>query len=515
MTHTTTGSVVVSVDAGTQSIRALAFDLSGNLVAGTKARQSIRVHRPGWAEQEPQEWWTGLCVCLRQLVREIDASRITALSVAYQRETFVLLDADANPLRPAILWLDQRAIREVSKLDAILGSERFHQITGKQLDTTPSSVKLLWIHDHEPSLLANTWKLVDVGAYLHYRLTSELVSPIAGADSLACMDLETKTWSNELLEHLDLSEKQMPELTECGCEIGAVTPEAAQETGLKAGTPVIAGGGDGQVFAIGCRSLDTTTLAANLGTAVTFGAHSTSYMISPYFRTMAGCQAGTFLCESVLRSGSQTVSWFVSSLASQEVEVSHLAAMSPEQLLEQEARQVRPGCSGLVTVPYWRGVMMPNRHPDARGITLGWSDYHTRAHFFRSILEGIAFEMRLVESGLAKCLSKQSGAIHAGGGGAASQLWCAIISDVLDRDVVTSTTLENTALGAAMLAAWGVGHYQSLEQASAEMFRQDDLYHVNPHNKLIYDRLFNEVYKEVYSRISDLSRALGDFALQS
>ncbi len=511
----TTDDVVIGVDAGTQSIRAMAFDLSGRLVAETKARQNMRVDRPGWAEQQPEQWWAGLCACLRQLAREVDASRIAALSIAYQRETFVLLDAKANPLRPAILWLDQRAISEALKLENLLGSERFHQITGKQLDTTPSSVKLLWILDNEPGLLKDTWKLADVGAYLHYRLTGELVSPVAGADSLACMDLERRTWSSEILGLLDLSEDQVPEIAESGCEIGAVSQEAAQETRLKAGTPVIAGGGDGQVFAIGCRSLDATTLAANLGTAVTFGVHSTSYLISPYFRTMAGCLPGTFLCESVLRSGSQTVSWFVNAFAGQEVEVGRLAAVSPEQLLESEAKQVRPGCDGLMTVPYWRGAMMPYRDPRARGITLGWSDYHTRAHFFRSILEGIAFEMRLVESGLAQRVSKRPDVIHAGGGGATSRLWCSIISDVLDRDVVISATQENTALGAAMLAACGAGYYESLEQASTAMFREGELFHADPANRQIYDRLFNEVYKKVYPQIRSLSRALGDFALLS
>ena len=513
MAHRTTGDVIVSVDAGTQSTRGIAFDLTGNLIAESKANHPINMYELGWAEQNPLQWWSALCACLKQLLQVVPSSNVAALSIAYQRETFVLLDSKAKPLRPAILWLDQRALKEVEKLENLLGAEKFHRITGKQLDTTPSSVKLLWIRDHEPDLLRRTWKIADVGSFLHHKLTGEIASPVAGADALACMDLEKKVWSSDILDLLGISDKAMPELVECGCEVGVVTDEAARQTGLKPGTRVIAGGGDGQVFAVGCRALDSSTLATNLGTAVTFGVHSRSYLTSAYFRTMAGCLPGTFLCESVLRSGSQTISWFVNSLAQQEAEVARLAAVSPEKLLEQEAERVRPGCDGLITVPHWRGVMMPYRDPGARGITIGWSDYHTRGHFFRSILEGIAFEIRLVESGLAEAVAKRPDVIHVGGGGAASRLWCNIISNVLGRDVVTSATHENTALGAAMLAAWGAGYYESLEEASTAMFRSNEVFRPDQMSKLAYDSLFNNVYEELYRRVGDLSKILGSFAL--
>jgi len=475
----------LGIDCGTQSVRAVLFDRHGETVRQARAGLTVMEPRPGWSEQDPAQWWGSLCSVLRAVMRGTKRGSLAGMGLAYQRETFVVLDNQGLAVRPAILWNDQRAGREIEEMSRDLGSEWFHRTTGKFLDTTPSAPKIKWMAAHEPHLFSRTDKLLDVGAYLHWRLTGEMTSPLAGADTLGMMDIGNSTWSARIAEYLGLPFSALPTVVASGSLAGKISPEAAKMTGLPAGLPVIAAGGDGQVFAVGAGALDPGSIALNLGTAVTLGVHATECLISPYFRTMSAVLPGHYYNESVLRAGAQIISWFGVNFG------------TDPAVLDEKCSAISPGCDGLITIPYWKGGMMPYNDPGARGMTIGWSNYHTKAHFYRSLLEGIAFELRLMLEG--HQLASQSGARHIrlGGGGAASGLWTRIISDVTGLKIALSKSVENTALGAAMIAAWGVGA-GGLREVSAAMDRISGRTVPNQQSHERYSEIFEQIYKDLY-----------------
>lgn len=494
---------VIGVDSSTQSTKAIAWDLQGHVVAQGKAPLSVASPAPGWAEQDPRAWWDSTRSALRQVLAEIEAAEIVAVGLAWQRETFIALDAAGEPLRPAILWLDQRATREVAQLCADFGADRFHRITGKQLDTTPSLVKLVWMRRHEPDRYRRLAFVLDVGAYLARSLTGRTCTCLAGADSLGLLDMESGFWSTELLDHLGLDDWNLPELVLPASQLGVVSAEASRATGLRAGTPVIAAGGDGQVFAVGVNACGPDTLSLTAGTSLVLGVHWPAYRIGSPYRTMVGCYPGTFLLEAVLRAGADIIRWFVRDFA----------PGRSESQLEAEIACIAPGCRGLLTLPYWKGRMVPTNEPLARGVTIGWSDYHTEAHFYRSLLEGIAFEVRFLIEGYERDLEIAPCTLHLGGGGALSAVWRQIMADVTGREVVLSA-VESTALGAAMMAATAIGAYSSLYDAAAAMYHSAERICPRAAERGIYDKLYTEFYRDLYPIFAPLLAELGRHALE-
>lgn len=290
----------------------------------------------------------------------------------------------------------------------------------------------------------------------------------------------------------------MPRIVPAGALLGGLAPDVAAEVGLPAGLPVVAAGGDGQVFAVGVGACDATVLSLTVGTSLVLGVHWPEYRVGPAFRTMAGCFPGTFLLEAVLRAGADVVRWFVRDFAPGQ----------SEEAMEQEIRRVPPGSLGLLTVPYWKGRMVPTNEPMARGVTVGWSNYHTLAHLYRSILEGMAYEVRLLVDALRKDLCIDPREIHLGGGGALSAEWRQMMADITGLEVVLSAT-ESTALGAAMMAAVFVGAYPTLAAASEAMYRPAERIRPRADAGLVYAELYEEYYSRLYPLLELLLVGIG------
>jgi len=497
------GEYLIGIDCSTQSTKAVAWDLQGRAIAEGRAPLRVSHPAPGWAEQDPAEWWESTAAALRQVAATVDARRVLAVGLAWQRETFLALDADWQPLRPAILWLDQRATREAAEARQDFGAERFLEITGKQLDTTPSFVKLLWMRAQEPERFRRVAHILDVGGYLAGQLTGEARSCTAGGDSLGLMGTARGAWSEDLMGYLGLPTAVLPAVVPPGAPLGRLSSEAAEATGLRASTPVVAAGGDGQVFAVGAHAPGRDAFSLTVGTSLVLGLHWPSYRVGPAYRTMAGCYPDSFLLEAVLRAGADIVRWFVQDFARGQSEEAMEAAIS----------NVPAGCLGLLTVPYWKGRMVPTNAPLARGVTVGWSDYHTQAHFYRSILEGMAYEVRLCIESYERELGVAPSEIHMGGGGALSPTWRQIMADVSGKEVVLSAA-ESTALGAAMLAATAIGAYATAAEASAAMYRPTLRIAPRPQVAALYDGLYRDYYAQLYPLLEPILVALGRQALE-
>jgi len=488
--------LVIGVDSSTTAVKAIAWDRQGKMVAQSRATFEMISPQPNWYEQRADDWWSSLCQVLRNLTAQIAVNRVAALCITHQRETFVPVDENCQPIRNAILWLDERSRLQVDELDKKIGNDAIQDITGKGPSTKQSLPKLVWLQQHEPQVLDRAYKILDVHAFLIYRLTGKWATGTACADPMGLLDMRRRDWATDLLTSLKIDPTKFVPIQPCGSVIGEISEKAAEQTGLLAGTPVITGAGDGQSAGLGANITVPGKAYLNLGTAVVSGAFSENYVVSKYFRTMCSPVEGAYVPEEVLGGGTFTVSWFVDQFGP---DVGNLKLpLSAEELLEVAASKLPPGSLGLMLVPYWNAVMPPYWDPAATGITIGWTGAHRREHFYRAILEGIAYEHRLAMEGVAKATGQPLDEYILMGGGSRSALWCQIVADVTGAKVTRASTTEATNLGAGILAAAAVGWYSSVRAAADSMTTTDKSFFPEEKTHKIYDRLYKEVYVDLF-----------------
>jgi sugar (pentulose or hexulose) kinase len=499
--------LVIGVDSSTTACKAIAWDRTGRAVAEGRAIYPLLRPRPNWYEQDAETWWDGLCAALRALLARIDAARVDALCITHQRESFVPVDEEGRPLRNAILWLDERSRPQVAFLEQRIGKGRFHRITGKPLTTNPSVTKIAWLAQHEPELVARAHKFLDAHAFLVHRLTGAFRTSLACADPMGLVDMASGCWATDLMEELGLHPDQFPDLASPGEVIGLVSEQAAAATGLPTGLPIIAGAGDGQCAGLGANATGGGRASLNLGTAVVSGVVSADYITDPAFRTLYAPIAGKYFLETVIQGGAFTVSWFVETFGR---DLRGSGPVTPEDALETAAADVPPGSLGLVVVPYWNHAMTPYWDPAASGITIGWTGAHKREHFYRAILEGIAFEQRLLGEGLAAATGQSINEYVALGGGSRSNLWCQIVADVTGVPVVRAATAEATCLGAGILATVAAQWHPDAAIAAAAMTHTAGRFVPDLETQAVYDRIYGEVYRPLFPTLQPLIQRLTD-----
>jgi xylulokinase len=492
-----TKNLVISVDCSTSASKAIVWDKTGRPLAEGRASFSLLNPHPAWWEQRAEDWWEATSSALRTATSAVDVSRLAAIGLTHQRETFVPVDSAGVPLRDGILWLDERAWAELDDIDRAFGADKFHQVSGKPLCMTPSIPKIVWLRKHEPAVFERTDKYLDVHAYLVHKLTGQYKTSWASADPMGAFDMVNHCWAEELLTALDLRVDQFVEVVPPGTVMSTVSREAAERCGLPVGLPVVAGLGDGQSAGLGANITTPGQAYLNLGTAVVCGAFSENYAADPAFRTLNGGVPNTYLLETVIRGGTFTISWFLEKFGG--IDPAELKLdVSAEEIFEAAARRVPPGSRGLMLVPYWSSVTNPYWDAMASGIMVGWRGAHDRAHMYRAILEGIAFEQRLATSGVEQPLGYPLERLVAVGGGSKSPLWCQIIADICGKPVIRSASPEATCLGAAILAAVSAGFYGSAREAAAGMVRLGEIHRPDPERQEFYDRLYGEVYRHLF-----------------
>ncbi len=486
--------LVVGVDCSTTASKAVVWDMHGQPVSEGRKTFPLLNPYPAWWEQEAEEWWEATADALRQATSTVEPGRIAALCLTHQRETFVPVDERGKPLRNAIPWMDERSRPQVAQMENLYGEEKIHRLTGKPVSMTPSVYKIIWMKEHEPALFERVYKYLDVHAYLVFQMTGQFKTGWGCADPLGVFDMQNFCWAEDLLAALGLRLDQFPEAFPPGAVLGEVVDEAAAQCGLPAGLPVVAGLGDGQAAGLGANITGPGQAYLNLGTAVVSGAYSESYATDRAFRTMGGGIPRTYLLETDLKWGTYIINWFVDKFGAVEPQLN----LSAEEILEAAARKLPAGSMGLMLVPYWGDVMNPYWDPAAGGIIVGWRGSHERPHLYRAILEGIAFEQRLATTGVEEAAGFTIDGYVVMGGGSKSPLWCQIVADVTGKAVTVGQSAEATCLGAAILAASAAGLYPGIRQAAAAMVHLGQTY--QPHGKtgLIYDRLFEEVYRHLF-----------------
>lgn len=503
--------LVIGIDSSTSATKAIAWDGEGRAIAEGRAPIAMSNPAPGQFEQDPAEWWGSTETALQQLAARIDVGRVAAIGISNQRETFGVFSKDGEALRPGIVWLDERAKAQYRRFGQSFGADRVHAISGKPLDVIPPIYRMLWLQENEPELFGRADKITEVHGYLTHRLTGNWTTSTASADPMGALDMRKKQWSGEILEAVGVDPGKMLNLAAPGTRTGELTRSAAAATGLPAGIPVIAGGGDGQCAGTGAGvSADHPERAyVNLGTALVSGSYGRQYAHNRAFRTEVAIADEGYIFETCMRSGTFLVDWLTQVLGTEREGKRALIAA-----LEAEAKQSPLGANGVMVVPYWQGCMNPHWDSSARGVMAGLSGSTRRGDIYRAFLEGMAFEQATATSEVEKATGVPIDTYIAIGGGAASDFWVQIVADITGRPVLRSETVEASSLGAAIAAAKGIGWHKTIAEAGAAMAGEPvRTFEPDPKRHARYEQL-RAMHAELWPKLAAWNERLVDFTEQ-
>ena len=510
------GDCILAIDNGTQSVRALLFDLRGNLLA--KTRVVIEPYfstQPGWAEQDPAVFWQAICDACQQLwlMPGVRKESLAGVAITTQRGTVVNVDANGTPLRPAMIWLDQRRTTGLKPVGGWWGLA--FRLSGMS-DTVAylqAEAEVNWIRTHQPEIWDRTHKYLFLSGYLVHQLTGRFVDSVGSQVGYMPFDYRRLHWagpSDWKWQAVPMDPALLPELVPPAGILGEISAQAAAATGIPAGLPLLSAAADKACEVIGSGCLEPHVACLSYGTTATINTNHHRYLeVIPLIPPYPSAVTGAYSLELSVYRGFWMVSWFKREFGLNEERLAKQRGVEPEALFDELVNSVPPGSMGLMLQPYWSpGLKVPG--PEAKGAIIGFGDVHTRAHVYRSILEGLAYALR---EG-AERTTKRSGIpiteIRVAGGGSQSPAALQITADVFGLPTTLPHVYEASGLGAAIDAAVGLKLHPSFESAVAEMTRQGKTFEPNPVQQRIYDELYNRVYHHMYARLRPLYQQIRD-----
>ncbi len=509
---------VMGIDVGTTGTRAIVVRPDGHVIgAATGDHQPMRMARPGWAEQDPEDWWGATVEAVRAALAAagVTGAEIAAVGLSGQMHGVVLLDQTRAVLRPSLIWCDQRSQAQCNWITDQVGAEQLIRLVSNPALTGFSAPKILWVRDNEPETFERAAHFLLPKDYIRFRLTGEFATDVSDASGTLLFDVTNRRWSQEMLGALELDSKLLPRAYESPEITGQITRETALVTGLKAGTPVVGGGGDQAASAVGNGIVLPGLTSATLGTSGVIFAFTETPTLDPQGRIHTFCHAvpGKWHVMGVTQGAGLSLRWFREHFGMSEAWLAKQTGVDSYDLLIAQAAKVPPGSEGLLWLPYLMGERTPHLDARARGMWFGLTASHTRGHLIRSILEGVAFSLR-DSLEIFKELGIPVEQIRASGGGSRSFFWRQIQADVYGKELVTLRTSEGSALGAALLAGVGAKIYSSVEESAREAIQIRERMAPIAANVREYDR-FYQVYRSLYPSVRDLAHqlaALGDEA---
>lgn len=508
--------LILTIDNGTQSVRALAFDLAGNLVAKSQVRlDGYTSPKPGWTEHDVDLFWMQVCRACQDLwaTGAVDPARLAGMVVTTQRATVVTLDAEGKPLRPAIVWPDQRRAKPEMLVPA-----RW-RLLFKALGLTgairglEAECEARWIAQNEPENWTRTDKFLLLSGYLNYRFTGRFADAVGGQVGYIPFDYKKLGWvasGDWRWPLLGIAPDMLPELAQAGEVIGTVTEAASSDSGIPAGLPVIAGASDKacEVLGSGCLTPDMASISC--GTMASVNITTPHYFEAiPRGPAYPAALPGQHNSEVPLTRGYWMVSWFAEQFGHDERQRAAREGKSPETLFDELVYSTPPGAQGLMLQPYWNaGVGEPG--PEARGAMIGFTDSHTRAHFYRAIIEGLAYGLREGKERIEAKSKVPIGLLRVAGGGSQSDAVMQILADVFNLPAERPEQFEASGLGAAIIGAVGLKLYPDFDSAVAAMTRVGRRFEPSADHASRYDRLYREVYSKLYQQLQPLYHALRD-----
>jgi xylulokinase len=465
---------LLGVDVGTTGAKALLVGETGEVIASATTEYAMLTPQPLWAEQNPADWWTATVASIRRVLDKAQAEpgQVAGVGLTGQMHGLVLLDAQGEVLRPCIMWNDQRTAAQCAAITQQVGAANVLRLTGNPVLPGFTAPKIVWVREHEPEVYGKTAKVLLPKDYVRYRLTGGFFGEVSDASGTSLFDVGQRRWSDEMLQAVGVPRPWLPEVTESPVVSARVSPSAAGETGLLAGTPVVGGGGDQAAQAVGTGIIAESVVSVTIGTSGVVFAASDTYRVEPEGRLHAFCHAvpGMWHLMGVMLSAGGSFRWYRDALGEPERVEAGAVGRDPYDLLVEAAARVPPGCEGLLFLPYLTGERTPYPDPNARGVFFGLTLRHGKAHLTRAVLEGVTYGLR-DSLELMRALGLSIAQVRASGGGARSPLWRQILADIFDAEIATVNVTEGAAYGAALLAAVGAGVCGSVAEACQAAIR--------------------------------------------
>jgi xylulokinase len=491
---------ILAHDVGTTGDKATLYEESGELVGSAFVPYATSYPQPGWAEQNPLDWWRSFCQSTAAIVQQVGIASADIAGVVFSGQMMgaVPVDRAAQPVRDAIIWADTRAVDQVAQVAAHIEPQRVYALTGHRLSASYSAAKILWLKEHDPETYRRAEKFLLAKDFLVARLTGVFVTDPSDASGTNLYDLQAGTWSNELLEAFAIPAEKLPAIQPSTHVVGLAQTGAATEAGLHPGTPVVLGGGDGACAATGAGVIRPGIAYNYIGSSSWIGVATHAPILDPLMRTFtfAHLVPGLFTPTGTMQAAGTSYQWARDTLGTSEQVVAARLHRSPYWLMDEEIRQSPPGARGLIFLPYLLGERSPRWNPLARGAFVGLTVRHTHADLLRAVLEGVTFNLRVILD----AFQSQGSAIRALrviGGGARSPLWNALMADIFGVPVLRPALLEEaTSMGAAVAGGVGVSVWKDFSQVES-MIRIEEEAHPDPRRQERYAALyttFNALY---------------------
>ena len=496
----------LGLDAGTTSVKAALFDRQGRCVGIGREEYQLSTPIAEQAELDAEIYWQSSVNAIRTAIRQagVNPAQVRAIAVSSQGETTIALNDQGVPLRPALVWLDNRSVSQAERLAARFDRQEVYEITGvPEIVPTWSAPKILWIRENEPAIFAQARKFLLVKDYLVYRLSGEYATDGSIACTSLLYDIRRHQWWAEMLDAVGISPNQLPTITRPGEAVGKLTSPAAEALGLGAQTLVINAGMDQAVGAIGAGSITPDIISETTGAALVIQV-TTPYPEKRSQHRIPLCVHSLpdlYVYEPMLPTGGMAFKWFRDSFGDFEIQAAKESGRDAYELLNEMAAQVAPGCDGLVMLPHLMGAFSPEENQAARGVFSGFTLGHGKGHFVRAILEGVAFNLRQILAALNQA-GYHFSEVRTSGGGSRSSLWNQIKADVSGLPIVTLVNEETALLGDAILAGVACGVFSTAAEACAQMVSIKE--RIQPDAN-------RAAYEKAYQRYYNLNQCLGPY----
>jgi xylulokinase len=492
---------LLGIDIGTSGTKTLICDDRGKVLATSVGEHPISSPRPGWSEQEPEDWWSATCKATKAVLKKarVKPAEISGIGLSGQMHGSVFLGDSDRPLRPAILWNDQRTAEQCAEIESRAGGrEALIELVANPALTGFTAPKVLWVRQYEPKVWDRTRHILLPKDYIRYRMTGDYATEVSDASGMLLLDVVNRAWSDKLLGLLQIDKALLPRLYESPEVTGTLNAQGARSLGLPEGIPVVGGGGDQAAGAVGNGIVTSGIVSATLGTSGVVFAHSDQPTRDPQGRVHTMCHAvpGKWCVFGCMLSAGGSFQWFRNHLGHDEVVAAKRRKVDPYELLVAEAEKAEPGSEGLFFLPYLTGERCPYPDPCARGGWIGITARTKRRDLIRSLLEGVTFGMRDALE-IMKQMNIPITQVRASGGGARSNFWRHLQADVYNTPIVVTNAAEGPAYGVALLAGVGTGAFSNVEEACKASIKQTTK--IAPDKKLaaMYERHY-AVYRQLY-----------------
>ena len=496
---------LIGMDIGTSSTRAIIIDESGKLISSATGDYPMITPRPGWAEQNPEDWWNASIRVIKEVIEAsgISPADIAGIGPSGQMHGSVFLDREGNVLRPALLWCDQRTQPQCDEIYDIFGYEDFIELSYNKALTGFTAPKILWLRENESQNYKKIYKILLPKDYIRYKLSGAYATEVSDGSGTILMDIAARTWSDEILAGLKIDRSLLPDLYESPEITSKVSAEAAELTGLLEGTPIVGGAGDQAGGAVGSGIVTPGLISDYIGTSGVVFSFSEDATYDSEGRLHSFCHAvpGKWHLMGVTLAAAGSLKWYGDNFGPSREIMEKYPDKKSYKLLDLQAENVAPGSDGLIFLPYLSGERTPYADPNARGVFFGISYIHGQDHFVRSILEGVAFSQFDCLS-LMREVGITSDKVVLFGGGARSSIWKQIVADIFSTKIVTLNVEEGPSYGGALLAGVGVGIYRSVQEATDRVIKEVEEISPIAGNIKKYDRIY-EVYRSLYSDLKE------------